>query len=108
MLLWSEELGVNMWQAVSVSNSPLTHKKHQSFRIKCERYIFIKKNTPTAPLQRVRPPPNECPVNDTKQFDDEVPLMLGLWEMRSTLSLPLLPDQLWPGMVALDKTLSMG
>ena len=42
VLLWPEELGVNMWQSVSVSNSPLTHKKHQPFRIKCERYIFYK------------------------------------------------------------------
>ena len=28
--------------------------------------------------------------------------------MRSTLSLPSLPDPLWPGMVAPDKVLSMG
>ena len=31
VLLWSEELGVNMLQFVPVSNSPLTHKKHQPF-----------------------------------------------------------------------------
>ena len=43
VLLWSEELEVNMWQSVTVSNSPLTHKKHQPFWIKWEKYIFIKK-----------------------------------------------------------------
>ena len=34
-------LGVNMWQSVSVSNSPPTHNQLQPFRIKCERYIFL-------------------------------------------------------------------
>ena len=33
----------------------------------------------------VRPPPaDECPDYDTKQSDGEVPVMLGLWRMRST------------------------
>ena len=32
VLLWSEELWVNMWQSLSVSNSPLTHNRHQPFR----------------------------------------------------------------------------
>ena len=32
VLLWSEELGVNVWQSFSVSNSPLTHNQHQPFR----------------------------------------------------------------------------
>ena len=48
-------------------------------------------------------PHNECPEYDTKQSDGEVPVMLGLWEMQSTLSLPSLPGQLRPGMVAPDK-----
>ena len=43
VLLWPEELGVNMLQSVP---SP-THLSHttlsQPFRIKCERYIFLKK-----------------------------------------------------------------
>ena len=47
--------------------------------------------------RRVRPPPptaaNECPRYDTKQSDGEVPIMLELWEMRSTRSLPTIPDQ---------------
>ena len=30
------------------------------------------------------------------QFDGEVPVMLGLWRMQSTLSLPSLPSPLWP------------
>ena len=43
-----------------------------------------------------------------KQADGEVPVMLGLWGMQSTSSLPLLPGPLWPGMVASDRALSMG
>ena len=43
VLLYSEELWVNMLQSVYVSNSPLTHNQHQPFQIKCERNIFINK-----------------------------------------------------------------
>ena len=57
---------------------------------------------------RVRHPPNECPRYDTKQSDDEVPLMLGLWGIRSTPSLPLLPGPFWPGVGAPERALSMG
>ena len=51
---------------------------------------------------------NECPVYDTKQSDGGIPVMLELWGMWSTLSLPSLPGQLWPGVVASDRVLSMG
>ena len=63
---------------------------------------------PQAPFQRGNTPPNERPVYDTKQSDDELPVMLGLWEIRSTPSLPLLPGPLWPGVVAPDRALSIG
>ena len=56
----------------------------------------------------VRPPTNESPGYDTKQSDGEVPVMLGLWEMGSTPSLPLLPGPLCPRVVAPDRALSMG
>ena len=52
--------------------------------------------------------PNECPRYDTKQSDGEVPVMLELWGMQSTPSLPSLPDPLWLGAVAPDRVLSMG
>ena len=68
-------------------------------------------NTPAAPLQKGKTPTtttNECPENDTKQSDGEVPVMLELWGMRSTSLLPSLPDPLWPGVVALDKGLMNG
>ena len=42
------------------------------------------------------PSPNKGPEYDTKQSDGEVPVMLDILEMRSTLSLPLLPGSLWP------------
>ena len=40
---------------------------------------------------------------NTKQSDGEIPVMLELWGMQSTPSLPLLPDPLWPGVVAPNK-----
>ena len=50
----------------------------------------------------------ECPGYDTKQSDGEVLVMLGLWGMWSTSSLPLLPGTLLAGIVAPDRALSMG
>ena len=56
-----------------------------------------------------RPPPhNECPVYGIKQSDSDVPVMLKLWGMQSTPSLPSLPVSLWPGVVAPDRILSIG
>ena len=54
------------------------------------------------------PPRNECPGYDTKQSDGEVLVMLELWGILSTSSLPFLSGPLWPGMVAPDRALSMG
>ena len=57
---------------------------------------------------RVRPSSNECPGYDTKQSDGEAPVMLELWEMWGTPSLPLHQGSLWPRVVAPDWVLSMG
>ena len=51
--------------------------------------------------------PNDCLGYDTKLSDGEAPLMLKLWEMRSTPLLPSLPGSLWPAEVASDRVLSM-
>ena len=51
---------------------------------------------------------NECLGYDTKQSDGEVPVMVELWGMQSTLSLRSLPGPLWLGVVAPDRALSMG
>ena len=51
----------------------------------------------------LRPPTNECPRYNTKQSDDEAPLMLELRGMRSTSSMPSLPGPFWPRVVAPDK-----
>ena len=51
---------------------------------------------------------NECPGYDIKKSDDEVPLILELWEMWSTPSLPLLPGTFLLGVVVPDRVLSMG
>ena len=50
----------------------------------------------------------DCLGYETKQSDSEVPVMLGLWGMQSTPSLPLLPGPHWPGVVALYRALSIG
>ena len=54
------------------------------------------------------PPTNECPWYDTNQSDGEASVMLELWGMRSSPSLPTLPGSLWPEVVAPDRVLSMG
>ena len=54
----------------------------------------------------VRPHPNECPRYDAKQSDGEVPVVLELWGILSTPSLPLFPGPLWPGMVTRDRALN--
>ena len=51
---------------------------------------------------------NECPRYDTKQSNAEVPLILELWGMRSTPSLPLLPGPLLSGVVVPDTVLFIG
>ena len=56
----------------------------------------------------VRHPSNECPGYDTKKSVGDVPVMLGLWGMQSTPSLPSLPGPLWPSIVAPDRALSLG
>ena len=52
-------------------------------------------------------PPKECPCYDTKPSDGVAEIMLALWGVRSTLSLPSLPGQLCPGEAAPDSFLSI-
>ena len=42
-----------------------------------------------------------------KQPDGEAAVMLKIWEMDSSPSLPSPPCPLWPGIVALDRVLCM-
>ena len=50
----------------------------------------------------------ECLAYDTKLSESDVPVMLKLWGMQSTPSLPSLPGPPWLGVVAPDRVLSMG
>ena len=50
---------------------------------------------------------HECPAYDTKS-DSGASIMLDLWGMLSTSSLPSHPGQLWPIVVVPDRVLSMG
>ena len=64
-------------------------------------------NTPTTSLQRDKTPhPNKGPAYNTKQFDDEAPVMLELWGIRGTPILPSLPGPLKPGVIAPDRILN--
>ena len=65
-------------------------------------------NTPTAPLQRGKIPPNVCSIYDTKESDGEVLVRLDVFRMQRTLSSSLLPGPFWSGLVAPDRALSMG
>ena len=62
----------------------------------------------TAPLQKGKTPPQRVSWYDSKQSNGEVTVMLGVWGIQSTPSLPSLPIPLWPGVVAPDRALSMG
>ena len=63
---------------------------------------FLPCYCPTASLQR-SDPSNKCSGYDSNQSDGDVEVMLELWRMWSTPSLPLLPGPLWPKVVALVK-----
>ena len=52
-------------------------------------------------------PSHEYPQYDIKPPDCKAPA-LEIWGMWSTPSLPLLPGQHWPWVVASDRVLSMG
>ena len=49
---------------------------------------------------------NECSCYDTKQSDGKVPVMLALWRMQSSPSLPSLQGPLWLRVVVPDRVLS--
>ena len=51
---------------------------------------------------------NKCSGYDTKESDNEAPVMLKLWRMQSTCSLPSLSGLLWFRVVASDRVRSMG
>ena len=52
--------------------------------------------------------PHLCPEYDTKQSNGEVPVILELWRMQITPSLPSLPALLCPEVVGPEIVLSMG
>ena len=53
-------------------------------------------------------PLNECPDDETKQSDDEFPVMLELWGMWSSPSLLSPPGSLESVVVGPDRVLSKG
>ena len=46
-------------------------------------------------VEGLEPTPNVCPGYDIKQSDGEIPVMLELWGMPNSPSLPSLLGQLW-------------
>ena len=55
--------------------------------------------------KEVRTTPNECSGYHIKQSDGEAVVMLELWWMQSTPSLPSHPGPLWPGVLAPERVL---
>ena len=53
-------------------------------------------------------PLNECPVHETKQSDNQAPVILELLGIRNIPSLLFLPGPLRPGVVTPDEVQSMG
>ena len=53
-------------------------------------------------------PSNKCPGYDIKQSDSETPVILELWGIWSTPSLPMFPGPFWPRVIVPDIVLSMG
>ena len=62
-------------------------------------------NTPTASLQRGKTPTSKRVLDMTLS---NLMVILELWGIRSTPSLPLLPGSLWPRMVAPNRVLPTG
>ena len=59
-------------------------------------------------LPSKNPPTSVLDMTLNNQSDSQVPVMLELWGMWSTPSLPSFPDPLWSGVVAPDTVLSIG
>ena len=94
-----------LWKAVilllqGMSTVPLLTRKYYPVDWGCRMHLLVLCRG-TRHHQRVS-------WYDTNQSDGEVPLMLGLWGMRNTPSLPSLPGPLWAGVVATDKDLIYG
>ena len=70
--------------------------------------IYSSPISQTASLQRGKTPPTRVLVYDTKQSDGEAPVILELWEVRSTRLLPSLPGQLFLWMLASDRVPLIG
>ena len=68
--------------------NPCRIKRHKKLKINLN--ILGDKNV----NQRSNTPPNKYPVYDTKQSDDQVLVMLGLWGIQNNPSLPSLPGLL--------------
>ena len=56
---------------------------------------------------RPHPNPDEYHGYDTKLSDSKAPVILELWGMQSTPLLPSLQSSVWPGVIAIDKVLSL-
>ena len=78
--------------------------------LRSARILRLPSRTELHRCRGIEPPTttNECPGYDIKQSDCEVLIILEIWRIRITPSLPSLPGLLWPRMVAPNRVLSMG
>ena len=87
---------------IMISSIPIKYKKYLAQLARVVEYFDCILS------RRIRTSPMVCAGYNIKQSDGGAPVILGLWRMRSTPSLPLLPGSLWTGMVAAGRVLSMG
>ena len=106
-----QSLEYSHWISCTGVNHPLTKKKKKSFAqsagvVKYTDCTSAEGSTPTTTTTHTHT--NECPGYDSKQSGGGIPVMLELWEMQSTCSLPSFPGPLWSRVVAPDRVLFMG
>ena len=96
-----------------------THK-HIRIHTEKKKYIYQLTRTRSCPVGwgcrihrlllcrgvRLPTPKRVSLIYETKQSDGEVPVIVGIWGMRSTPLLLSFPGPLWPGVVATDRVLS--
>ena len=104
-------LNSTIFNCLSIISSQSTKYQHHSLpriwaELNCYIYIYIYISysfvQSDGAVEYTNCTTTKCPGYDSKQSNGEVQMMLGLWRMQSTLSLPLLPGPLWLGMVAPD------
>ena len=102
------KLNKEKFQMENLSPYSLYYNSHLLFTTIWWPSRMGQQNTLTASLQKGKNSLNERHEYNTKQSDDETPIIMELSGMQSTPSLPSLPGPPRPGVVAPERVLSVG